>query len=120
VIATSYMVQRSVQVAEKLAGEGIQVEVVDPRTLVPFDGETVMASVEKTGRVVVVDETHESCGVAAEIAARIVEKGFFNKLKAPLQRVATFDVPIPYSPPLEKHISPTEERIIEAIHTALK
>jgi pyruvate/2-oxoglutarate/acetoin dehydrogenase E1 component len=119
VIATSYMVQRSMQVAEKLAGEGIQVEVVDPRTLVPFDSGTVMASVEKTGRVVVVDETHESCGVAAEIAARIFEKGF-NKLKAPLQRVATFDVPIPYSPPLEKHISPTEERIIQAIHTALK
>ncbi len=119
VIATSYMVQRCLQVAVKLASEGIQIEVVDPRTLVPFDTATLMASIEKTGRVVIVDETHQSCGVTAEIAARIVEEGF-DKLKAPLRRVATFDVPIPYSPPLEKHISPTEDRIIDAVQTVLK
>jgi len=119
VVATSYMVQRCLQVAEKLARENIQVEVVDPRTLVPFDMETLLSSVEKTRRVVIVDETHQSCGVAAEIAARIAETGF-DKLKAPLRRVATLDVPVPYSPPLEEYIGPREDRIIEAIRAVLR
>jgi pyruvate/2-oxoglutarate/acetoin dehydrogenase E1 component len=119
VVATSYAVQRCLRVAEKLAREKIQVEVVDPRTLVPFDLETILTSVEKTGRVVVVDETHQSCGVAAEIAARIAESGF-DKLKAPLKRVATLDVPVPYSPPLEEHIGPREDRIIDAIRAVLR
>ncbi len=119
VVSTSYMVQRCLQIAEKLAQEGIQVEVVDPRTLVPFDMATLMTSVEKTGRVVIVDETHQSCGVAAEIAARIAETGF-DKLKAPLRRVATLDVPVPYSPPLEAYIGPREDRIIDAIRAVLR
>jgi pyruvate dehydrogenase E1 component beta subunit len=119
VIATSYMVQRCLKVAEQLAREGIQVEVVDPRTLVPFDFATLLASVEKTRRVVIVDETHRSCGVAAEIAARIAEAGF-DKLKAPIRRVATFDVPVPYSPPLEEYIGPTESRIADAVRAALR
>jgi acetoin:2,6-dichlorophenolindophenol oxidoreductase subunit beta len=118
-IATSYMVQRCLQIAEKLAIEKISAEVVDPRTLVPFDMPTLMASVEKTGRVVIVDETHQSCGVAAEIAARIAETGF-DKLKAPLRRVATLDVPVPYSPPLEEYIGPREDRISEAIRAVLR
>jgi acetoin:2,6-dichlorophenolindophenol oxidoreductase subunit beta len=118
VISTSYMVQRCLQVADELAGEKISVEVVDPRTLVPFDMATLMSSVEKTGRVVIVDETHQSCGVAAEIAARIAESGF-DKLKAPVRRVATLDVPVPYSPPLEEYIGPREDRIIEAIRAVL-
>jgi pyruvate/2-oxoglutarate/acetoin dehydrogenase E1 component len=119
VVATSYMVQRCLHVAEKLARENIQVEVVDPRTLVPFDMETLLSSVEKTRRVVIVDETHRSCGVAAEIAARIAETGF-DKLKAPLGRVATLDIPVPYSPPLEEYIGPREDRIIEAIRAVLR
>jgi pyruvate/2-oxoglutarate/acetoin dehydrogenase E1 component len=118
VVATSYMVQRCLQVAAKLARENIQVEVVDPRTLVPFDLATLLSSVEKTRRVVIVDETHQSCGVTAEIAARIAESGF-DKLKAPLRRVATLDVPVPYSPPLEEYIGPREDRIIEAIRAVL-
>jgi acetoin:2,6-dichlorophenolindophenol oxidoreductase subunit beta len=118
-VATSYMVQRCLQVAEKLARENIQVEVVDPRTLVPFDMETLLGSVEKTRRVVIVDETHQSCGVTAEIAARIAESGF-DKLKAPLRRVATLDVPVPYSPPLEEYIGPREDRITEAIRAVLR
>ena len=81
-IATSYTVQVGLQAAEKLAKEGIEVEVVDPRTLVPFDLATILSSIEKTHRVVIADETHQSCGVAAEIAARIAESGF-DKLKAP-------------------------------------
>ena len=119
VISTSYMVQRCLQVAQQLAKENIQVEVVDPRTLVPFDLATLMASVEKTGRAVIVDETHQSCGVAAEIAARIAETGF-DKLKAPLRRVSTLDVPVPYSPPLEEYIGPREDRIVEAIRSVLR
>jgi len=118
VIATSYMVQRSLLVAERLAQEGIQVEVVDPRTLVPLDLENLLASVEKTGKVVIVDECHQSCGVAAEIAARIAEEGF-DRLKAPIRRVATLDVPVPYSEPLEEFISPSESRIAAAIRSVL-
>jgi len=114
VVATSLMVQRSLAVAERLAKDGIQVEVVDPRTIVPLDFETIMASVEKTGRVVVVDECHQSCGVAAELVARIAEAGF-DKLKAPIRRVVTLDVPVPFSPGLEEFISPSEARIAEAM-----
>ena len=119
VVATSLMVQRSLAVAESLAKEGIQVEVVDPRTLVPLDFETLMASLEKTGRMVVVDECHVSCGVAAELTARVAEAGF-DKLRAPIRRVATLDVPIPYSPPLEEFISPSEARIAGAIRAAVR
>ena len=119
VVTTSLMVQRSLAVAERLAKDGIQVEVVDPRTIVPLDFDTIMASVEKTGRVVVVDECHQSCGVAAELVARIAEAGF-DKLKAPIRRVATLDVPVPYSPPLEEFISPSEARIAEAIRAVAR
>lgn len=118
VIATSYAVLRCLEVAERLAGEKIQVEVVDPRTLVPLDFQTLMASVEKTRRVVIVDECHLSCGVAAELAARVAEAGF-DRLKAPIRRVATLDVPIPYSQPLEEFIGPSEARIAEAIRSVL-
>ena len=117
-IATSYTVQVCLKAAEQLAKEKIEVEVVDPRTLVPFDLATVLSSVEKTGRVVVADETHQSCGVAAEIAARIAESGF-DKLKTAIRRVSTLDVPVPYSQPLEEYIGPTEARITKAIRAAL-
>jgi len=119
VVATSLMVQRSLAVAERLAREGIRVEVVDPRTIVPLDFETIMASVEKTARVVVVDECHQSCGVAAELVARIAEAGF-DKLKAPIRRVATLDVPVPFSPALEEFVSPSEARIAEAIRATVR
>lgn len=119
VVATSLMVQRSLAVAGRLAKDGIDVELVDPRTIVPLDFETIMASVEKTGRVVVVDECHQSCGVAAELVARIAEAGF-DKLKAPIRRVVTLDVPVPYSPGLEEFVSPSETRIAEAIRAAVR
>ncbi len=119
VVATSVEVQRSLAAAEKLAQEGIDVEVLDPRTLVPFDMATLLASVEKTGRVVIVDECHRSCGVAAEIAARIGEEGF-DKLKAPIRRVVTPDVPVPFSPPLEEFITPAESRICEAVRAVIR
>jgi acetoin:2,6-dichlorophenolindophenol oxidoreductase subunit beta len=118
IIATSYMVQRCLKVAHQFAKENIEVELVDPRTLVPFDLATILSSVEKTGRVVIVDETHQSCGVAAEIAARIAEAGF-DKFRTPLRRVSTMDVPVPYSPPLEDYIGPSEARITDAIRAAV-
>ena len=101
-----------------VAKEGIEVEVVDPRTLVHFDLATILTSVEKTHRVVIADETHQSCGVGAEIAARIAETGF-DKLKTGIRRVSTLDVPVPYSPPLEAHIGPSESRIIDAVKAAM-
>jgi pyruvate/2-oxoglutarate/acetoin dehydrogenase E1 component len=116
-IATSYTVQVCLGAAEKLAKEKINVEVIDPRTLVPFDLATVLASLERTGRVVIADETHQSCGVAAEIAARIAESGF-DKLKTRIRRVSTLDVPVSYSPPLEAHIGPSESRIMDAVRAA--
>lgn len=119
VIATSLEVQRSLNVAGQLAREGIEVEVVDPRTVVPLDFAMLLQSVEKTGRVVIADQCHRSCGIAAELAARIVEEGF-DKLKAPIRRVTTPDVPIPFSPPLEEFVTPTESRIIEAIRSVLR
>ena len=117
-IATSYTVQVCLGAAEKLAKEKINVEVIDPRTLVPFDLATILASVEKTGRVVIADETHQSCGVTAEIAARIAESGF-DKLKTRIRRVSTLDVPVSYSPPLEEYIGPSESRIIDAVRASV-
>jgi pyruvate/2-oxoglutarate/acetoin dehydrogenase E1 component len=118
VIATSYTVQSCLKVADQLEREGIQVEIIDPRTLVPFDLPTILSSLDKTRRVVIADETHQSCGVAAEIAARIAETGF-DKLKTRIRRVATLDVPVPYSPPLEDYIGPSESRIVDAIRAAV-
>jgi pyruvate/2-oxoglutarate/acetoin dehydrogenase E1 component len=117
-IATSYTVQVCLGAAEKLVKEKINVEVIDPRTLVPFDLATILASVEKTGRVVIADETHQSCGVASEIAARIAESGF-DKLKTRIRRVSTLDVPVSYSPPLEEYIGPSESRIIGAVKASV-
>ena len=117
VIATSYTVQRCLKVADQLAKENIDVEIIDPRTLVPFDLATILSSIEKTHRVVLVDETHQSCGVAAEIAARIAESGF-DKLKTRIRRVSTLDVPVPFSPPLEEYIGPRDDRIVDAIRAA--
>jgi pyruvate/2-oxoglutarate/acetoin dehydrogenase E1 component len=118
-VATSFMVHRSLRVANALSREGIQVEVVDPRTLVPFDLETIMISIEKTRRVIVIDECHRSCGVAAEIMARITEAGF-DRLKAPMRRVSTLDAPIPYSSSLEQVVIPSEQRILDAVHSILR
>lgn len=114
VVATSWMVQVALQAAQLLADEGIDVEVLDPRTLVPFDHRSLIASVAKTGRLVVADETHLSCGVAAEISAIAAEHAF-QYLKAPIVRVARPDVPTPFSRPLEDFITPTSGKIADAV-----
>jgi pyruvate dehydrogenase E1 component beta subunit len=119
VVATSLMIHYALQVSEQLSSEGIEAEVIDPRTLVPLDEETILESVRKTGRLVVVDETHLSCGVASEVAARVGYQAF-RDLKAPIERVATLDVPIPFSPALEPQVIPTPERIAEAIRRAVR
>lgn len=119
IVATSFMVQRSLRVADELSRDGISVEVVDPRTLVPLDKRTILQSVARTGRVVIVDECHKSCGVAAEIAAIIAEEAF-DSLRAPIKRVVTADVPVPFSPRLEAFIDPTEDKITAAVREVLK
>lgn len=114
VIATSLMVRKSLAAAATLAGQGIEVEVIDPRTLVPLDRGTLVESAKKTGRVVVVDEGCKTAGVGAELAATIMEEAF-DYLDAPVMRVCAPDAPVPFSPALEKFMTPSEERIIETI-----
>jgi len=119
VVAIASRVQEALAAAETLTKEGVSVEVIDPRTLVPLDKETILASVAKTGRLVVVEEAHRTCGAAAEIAAIVAEEGFWN-LKAPIKRLAVPDVHIPFSPPLEKLMYPTASTIVSAIHAVME
>lgn len=119
VVALAGMLRRAMAVAEELEGEGVSVEVVDPRTIVPLDKETILKSVARTGRLVVVDPAHKSCSVASEIAAMVAQEGFWT-LQAPIQRVASLDCHFPFSPALEKLVFPNEEKIKEAIHKTLE
>jgi acetoin:2,6-dichlorophenolindophenol oxidoreductase subunit beta len=112
IVATSSMVYVALEAAELLEQEGVSAEVVDPRTLVPLDRETLVASVTKTGRALVVDEGHTSYGVSAELAAVLADEAFWQ-LDAPVKRVAALDVPIPFSPVLEDQTVPTPERVLE-------
>ena len=114
IVATGVMVQRSLAAAEKLAQDGIKAEVVDPRTLKPYDAETITNSVIKTGRVCIVNEGYTSCGFAGEISAMISEGPAFMHLNAPIRRLAGLDIPIPYNRTLEYHTVPQEENIIAA------
>lgn len=104
--------------ADELEKEGISVEVIDPRTLVPLDAETILASVAKTGRLVVSDMAHRTCSAASEVAALVAERGF-PSLKAPIKRVCTPDVHIPYSPPLERQVYPDKDKIVAAVRAVL-
>jgi pyruvate/2-oxoglutarate/acetoin dehydrogenase E1 component len=114
VVAIGAMVSQTLKVAEKLSREGISVEVIDPRTLIPLDEDAILSSVKKTNRAIVIDEGHMRGGAAADIAAIIAEKGF-DFLDAPVKRVTALDVPIPFSPPLEKVAIPDAARIEAAI-----
>jgi pyruvate dehydrogenase E1 component beta subunit len=112
------MVPIAMSAADALAKEGISVEVIDPRTLVPLDSDAILSSVEKCGRLVVVDAGHERCSAAAEIAAIVADRGFWS-LRAPIVRVTTPQTHIPFSPPLEKGLYPTVERVIAAVQSTL-
>jgi pyruvate dehydrogenase E1 component beta subunit len=112
IVACGVQVPRALGAAEVLAKEdGLDVEVVDPRTLQPLDKGTILASVRKTGRVIVTDESHDNCGVAAGLAAIIADEGF-DHLKAPIKRVSIPPVPIPYAPSLEAFVTPSADRIV--------
>ncbi len=113
IIATSSMVQVALAAAAELERDGVSVEVVDPRTIAPLDRATLVASARKTGRVIVVDEGHQSYGASAELAAVIAEDAFWH-LDAPVVRLGAMDVPIPFSPVLEDETVPTPERVAAA------
>jgi pyruvate/2-oxoglutarate/acetoin dehydrogenase E1 component len=114
IVAISAMVPLSLDVADKLAEEGISVEVVDPRTLVPLDKTTILDSIQKTGRLVVVDEAFSPCGIGAEFAALAADEAFYY-LDSPIKRVQSLSVPDPMTPPLERAMVPSEERVIAAV-----
>jgi len=118
VIATSYMVHLSLNVANKLEKEGISVEVIDPRSLVPLDEEKILSSVKKTGKVVIVHEAHKRGGWGGEMAAIIADQAF-NYLDAPIKRVGAKDAPIPFPKVLEEHILPSEADIEAAIRSVI-
>lgn len=119
IVAYSYMVKLASEAAEILAKEGISVEIIDPRTLVPLDAEAILASVTKTGRALVVYESWERGGYGAEIAAQIGER-CFKDLAAPVRRVAAKNVPIPFSPVLEQYVLPSVDSIAEAARALAK
>ncbi|GBD06569.1 2-oxoisovalerate dehydrogenase subunit beta [bacterium HR21] len=119
IIAYGSAVHQALEAAQRLAAEGIEVEVVDLRTLVPFDEETVLASVHKTGRVLIVHEANRTCGFGAEVAARIAEKAF-TALDAPILRVAAADTPVPFAPSLERAVLPSVEAVLAAARELLR
>ncbi len=118
IIATSFMVQKALDAAKMLETEGVDAEVIDPRTIVPLDIDTICESVKKTGRLVIVHETNEFSGFGAEIAFE-VQNAVFKYLDAPIERVCTSQVPMPYSRKLEDANVPTPERIAKAAKKAL-
>jgi pyruvate/2-oxoglutarate/acetoin dehydrogenase E1 component len=121
VVALAWLVHEALAAAEALAGEGISVEVVDPRTLVPLDTETIRNSVRKTGRLVIADEAGPTAGFSAEVAALAAEDAAtLAHLKAPVKRVCALQVPIPYSPVLENQVFPDRNRIIAGIREVLQ
>jgi pyruvate dehydrogenase E1 component beta subunit len=119
VVAIGALVPRALKVAAQLEKEGVSVEVVDPRSLVPLDMDTILTSVSKTGRLVVCDNARMTCSAASEIVARVVEASF-SQLVAPPQRVAWEDFPVPFSPPLEKRILVGDDDIRAAILTTMR
>ena len=118
IVATAWMVKKSLAAAERLAEEGMSAEVIDPRTLAPLDVKTILASVRKTGRLVLVDQAPRHSSAAAVIAAEVAEHGF-EYLRAPVKMVTALDTPVPYSEPLENFILPNEEKIVQAVKSVL-
>jgi acetoin:2,6-dichlorophenolindophenol oxidoreductase subunit beta len=114
VFATHALVLSALEAAEEAAKDGIDVEVIDPRTLAPLDKNTLIASVKKTGRLLVADEDNKTCGVAAEISALVAEDAI-DYLKAPILRNCSPDTPVPFSPPLEKAFMFGKDRILESV-----
>lgn len=118
VVGVAFMVRRALEAAGILSNEGVSVEVIDPRTLAPLDIDAILASVQKTGRLLVVDEDWAPCGVAAEIAMQVMERGF-DALDAPVRRLTGLFCPAPYSPALYADLVPTTESIARAVRGLL-
>ena len=119
IVAIGSMVQHALSVAEQVLGEGISCEVIDPRTLVPLDAPTLVASVKKTGRVVIAHEAHKRSGPGAEIAAVIAEQAL-DYLDAPIQRVAAKNAPLPYAPELEQFVLPGRADLLAAVWAVMQ
>jgi len=119
VVALSLMVQHSLLAAEQLAGEGVSVEVVDPRTVSPLDIDAILQSVAKTGRLLIVDEAFGPCGFASEIAAQVADVGF-NDLDAPIKRLHGAFAPTPYAPALERAVVPNVNDVTRAIRELMR
>ena len=118
VVAIATGVHVALQAATKLEAEGISIEIIDPRTMVPLDSEAILNSVARTGRLVIVDPAHTTCGAAAEISAIVAEKAF-DCLKAPIMRVTTPDTQIPFSPAIEKQLYPDAAKTIDAVRKVM-
>lgn len=118
IVANSYMIVEALKAAEFLGDKGIDVEIVDPVSLVPLDEKTILDSVKKTGRLLIVDCGWVTCGVSAEIAAMVAEKGF-SSLKQPIQRMGSAHVPCPVSKPLEEEFYPDARKIVWKVYEML-
>jgi pyruvate/2-oxoglutarate/acetoin dehydrogenase E1 component len=121
IVAIGSMVAMALDAADELAADGTSVEVVDPRTLAPFDAATIRESVRRTGRLVVADEASPHCSMTAEVAASVVEdRETFRALKAPPARVGALHVPVPFSQPLEEHVLPAAPEVVAAVRETLR
>jgi len=118
VFATFWMTHQALKAADQLSERGIDAEVIDPRTLVPLDKETIIKSVKKTGRLLIAEEDCKTCGVGAEIAAIVVEEAF-DYLESPIKRLAEPDTPIPFSPVLENFVIPDDKAIVKGVEELL-
>jgi 2-oxoisovalerate dehydrogenase E1 component len=118
VVAIGLMVNKTLEAAEALAQEGVAIEVIDPRSIAPLDIDTILASVHKTGRLLIVDEDFQPAGMGAEIATQVNERGF-DDLDAPIRRLNGLHTPVPYSPPLEAAVVPNRDKIVQAIRDLL-
>jgi pyruvate dehydrogenase E1 component beta subunit len=118
IVAIGKQVNTALTAADQLSHKGIDVEVVDPRSLSPFDEETILSSVEKTNRLIVIDEANPRCSIATDIAALVADKGF-DILDAPIKRITAPHTPVPFSPPLEDIYLPTPQKVIEVVSELL-
>jgi acetoin:2,6-dichlorophenolindophenol oxidoreductase subunit beta len=118
IVATGWMVGRALAAAERLAGDGVSAEVIDPRTLAPLDTRTILESVAKTGRLVLVDQATRHGAASAVIAGEVADEGF-PLLKAPIKQVTALDATVPYSKPMEDYVLPDEDKIVGAVRQIL-
>ncbi|MGY3314572.1 pyruvate/2-oxoglutarate/acetoin dehydrogenase E1 component [Peribacillus simplex] len=118
VVAIGKQVHTAMEAAEKLAAKGIEIEIVDPRSLSPLDEESILSSVAKTNRLIVMDEANPRCSMATDIAALVADKGF-DMLDAPIKKITAPHTPVPFSPPLEDIYLPTSEKVIQVVSELL-